>query len=687
MSQVRLNKQDGPGSNGRAGNSSFGLSSGATSADTNGNSAHSFPVRIGRLILRIGNRLTARRVWLLAAAHAAFFAMVYLLAFGLRFDFQVDADAMDLFWKSLPWIVGVKLTVFFLLGHFDGWWSYVTFSDLVAMARGFIVSLFVIVAIDHFLLDARFLGPAYEMQIPRVVLVLDSVFSFVLLGGLQASWRLFREQFRPILRQDDNRWALLVGADLRSGILAHQIHSNFQLPYRIKGCLAVDGKNTRSRLGQISVLGRVEDIREIAAAYQATDVLVTSGMLSGKRMRKLMDACQESHLNLKIIRPEEDRFHGDHHVPMRDIEINDLLGRDPIVLDTQSIDKLLEGRRVIVTGAGGSIGSEICRQVLKFNPESLMLVGRGENRIFEIDNELRQLETSTELHTAIGDVTVSQRMHQIFEQYRPEVVFHAAAHKHVPLMELNVGEAIKNNVCGTKCLADLADEFGVRNFVFISTDKAVHPTSVMGVSKQIAERYIHTISQESSTKYMVVRFGNVLGSAGSVVPVFQKQIRRGGPITVTDPRMTRFFMTIPEASQLVLQAAAMGSGGEIFVLEMGEPVRIVDLAHDLIRLSGLPEHAIEISYTGMRPGEKLFEELYFDEEQTLPTAHSKLRAAYHRPYALSEVRRVIEELEQLIHAPEQELRTKLHEIVPEYVVPSDGPVSVAEEAPAGAPKT
>ena len=395
-------------------------------------------------------------------------------------------------------------------------------------------------------------------------------------------------------------------------------------------------------------------------------MLVVAGTLPGQRLRNLMEACERAGLNLKIIRSLEDRLEGDERVPIRDIEINDLLGRDPVTLDTENIGQLLEGRRVMVTGAGGSIGSEICRQILAFHPESLILVGRGENRIFAIERELRDLRTSTALYPCIGDVTNRERMEQIFKAHRPEVVFHAAAHKHVPLMETNVGEAIRNNVLGTKCVADLADRYGVLSFVLISTDKAVHPTSVMGATKQIAERYVHTLSQESATRFTVVRFGNVLGSAGSVVPIFQEQIRRGGPITVTDPRMTRFFMTIPEASQLVLQAATMDAGGEIFVLEMGEPVKIVDLARDLIRLSGLPEHAIEITFTGIRRGEKLYEELYFDDEQTLPTPHPKLRAAYHRPYSLAEVRRAIAQLERLLNEPEDLLRRRLHEIVPEF---------------------
>jgi len=617
----------------------------------------SFRSRLLRGVDPLAQWLLARRAWLLGMGHCGLFVLVFWLAFALRFDFHVPPNMVDVFWMSLPLLLVVKLSIFYFSGHYHGWWRYVTFADLAALLRASILSLLAMAAVDHFVLP---------YQVPRVILVLDCVVGIMVLGALRASWRLFREQFWPVFDKDGCRQALLVGADHSSGILAHQIQSHSQLQFRIKGLLDTSSTPKGSRLGQIPILGRLEDVAEIARAHNLTDILVTAGSLPGKRLRSLMETCDEAGLNLMIIPPLSDLFNGDSHVPVQKIEISDLLQREPVELDTAAIGGLLEGQTVMVTGAGGSIGSEICRQVMKFSPRALVLVGKGENRVFMIDQELKSQCALTDVYACIGDVTDQARMRQIFQRHRPDVVFHAAAHKHVPLMEANVGQAIKNNVCGTKCLADLADEFGVLSFVFISTDKAVHPTSVMGVSKHIAERYVHTLSQESSTRFVVTRFGNVLGSNGSVVPIFQEQIRRGGPITVTDARMTRFFMTIPEASQLVLQAAAMGRGGEIFVLEMGEPVRIVDLAYDLIRLSGLPKDAIEVTFTGVRPGEKLFEELYFDEEETLCTSHPKLRAAYHRPYSVSEVCQAISELEQLVHGPEEAIRQKLHQIVPEY---------------------
>ena len=442
------------------------------------------------------------------------------------------------------------------------------------------------------------------------------------------------------------------------------------------------GARVGSSLGGISVVGSLEDLPAVAVTRRITDILVIAGSLSGKRLRSLMDACDEAQLTLKIIPGPEDLFDGGREVPIRNIDINDLLRREPIELDNSAIGQLLEGRTVMVTGAGGSIGSEICRQVLRFNPRALILVGRGENRIFSLDRELGSLGSPTEVVPFIGDVTDENRMRQIFSRHTPDVVFHAAAHKHVPLMEANPAEAVKNNVGGTRCVADLADEFEVGCFVLISTDKAVYPANIMGRDEAARRARRAGSLQRSSTRFLVTRFGNVLGSNGSVVPIFQEQIRRGGPITVTDPRMTRYFMTIPEASQLVLQAAAMGSGGEIFVLDMGEPVRIVDLARDLIRLSGLPEHAIEIAYSGIRPGEKLYEKLSMEEEETLPTLHQKVRAAYHRPDSLLAVQRDFAELHQWLEDTDDVIRAKLEELLPEYS--PERRVSVAKEPSADA---
>jgi len=591
--------------------------------------------------------------------HLVVFSLVYWLAFFLRFDLPLPAIEVSVFWITLPWVLAVNLAVFHLAGYYDTWWPHVTFADLIALVRASILSLLVITAIDYFLCDPG-------ARIPRTVLILNCVLGVLVLGTVRCSWRLCREHLWPALRPKEGRRTLLVGTDHASGVLAHQIQSQTELPYQIEGILSTDGGEPGKHLGHFPILGHVQDIKEIAATYAITDVLVTAGVLPGKALRHLANHCREAGLNLKIIPALEDRLNGDAKIPVRNIEINDLLRREPVELDTKAIGRLIEGATVMVTGAGGSIGSEICRQVLRFNPRMLLLVGRGENRIFEIEQELAPLSKSTTVCARIADVADRGRMETVFEEYRPDVVFHAAAHKHVPLMEANVGEAVKNNVSGTGCMADLADRFGTKSFVLISTDKAVRPCSVMGVSKRVAEQYVLALSQESSTRFSVVRFGNVLGSACSVVPIFQSQIRHGGPITITDPRMTRYFMTIPEASQLVLQAAAMGRGGEIFVLDMGEPVRILDLARDMIRLSGLPENAIEIAFTGLRPGEKLREELYSDDEQTLPTSHPKLRAAHHRPYVLSKVRQAIEGLQRAVNQPEQTIRQLLRQMVPEF---------------------
>ncbi len=599
--------------------------------------------------------LVTRRVWLLGAAHVVLFSLAYWAAYQLRHEFNLEPQLATVFWHSLPWVLAFKLAIFGVTGQLHGWWRYVTFGDLVALARTCFFCLVCIAAFGRF---------GYGGVIPRSVLILDATICLVAIGSLRSTWRLFRECVWPAMNASGYRSAILVGTDDEAVFLAHQIQSYGRVPFRVRGLLCTSDSDRVGRLGRIPILGHVKDIARVAAAYGVTDVLVTAGRLHGRELRQLMDVCKYQGLKLKIVPRFEDRLHGDKFLPVRNVAIEDLLRRDSAELDTAAIRHLVQGRTVMVTGAGGSIGSEICRLLVQFSPQSLVLLGRGENRIFSIHNELVQLVgDETKLHVAIADVRDRTRINQLFEQHRPHVVFHAAAHKHVPLMEANVGESVKNNVIGTKVVADAADAHGVASFVLVSTDKAVRPTSVMGATKQIAERYIHALSNESATRFVAVRFGNVLGSTGSVVPLFQEQIRRGGPITITDPDMERFFMTIPEASRLVLQAAAMGRGGEVFLLEMGDPVRIVDLARDLIRLSGLPEEAIEIVFTGVRPGEKLNEELAFDEERTLETSHSKLRAVFQDPHDLRDVNQDIAELEALCDGAENDLRLKLREVV------------------------
>jgi FlaA1/EpsC-like NDP-sugar epimerase len=388
-------------------------------------------------------------------------------------------------------------------------------------------------------------------------------------------------------------------------------------------------------------------------------------------------------LTTKVIPWSTDRNPGAGFIPLREIDINDLLRRPAVKLDDRQIFKQIGGSCVMVTGAGGSIGSELCRQLLQFEPAILVLVEHRENSVFLIHNELQQLlreseNQTTKLIPAVADILDAERMNYLFQAYKPQYVYHAAAHKHVGLMEINAGEALKNNILGTKQIADLAHDHGATKFVLVSTDKAVNPTSVMGCTKQMAERYVLSLGSRSDTKYVVVRFGNVLGSNGSVVPIFKEQISRGGPITITDPQMTRYFMTIPEASQLIVQAGSMGKGGEIFVLDMGEPVLIVALAQKMIELAGLPPDSIEIQFIGARPGEKLYEELYFGEEEALPTSHQKIFAAKHRTLQYEDVLEAIEHLLQFEAADPDTIRQKLKRFIPEYQLEQPAPQPQAE---------
>lgn len=604
----------------------------------------------------------SKRAFAALLLHLAVFAAVYALAFCLKYDFKLPPNGLELLAITMPGVVLVKLLVFYSSGHCHRSWHYVSLSDLAAIIRSATMATLIIIALD------RVISISFSLEL-RIV-AYDWVLTICLLGALRAFVRLFREEFRPRLVRQGFRKALIIGANTSGETLARHLLADQRLNYLVAGFLDKDRGRVGSLVGGIPVLGGPEDALRMAFPLGVDDILVISGVLTGKEVRALMEDCAQAGLTLKVIPAVDDLLSSDYALQIRDVDIDDLLRREPVALNSDAISDLIGGHVVLVTGAGGSIGSEICRQVLKFRPKCLLLLERAENSLFIVEQEFQHFRTETPIIPCIADITDRARMEQIFELYRPEVVFHAAAHKHVPMMEYNPGEAIKNNVIGTQLLAELSDQHGVQEFVMISTDKAVNPTSVMGVSKQLAERFVHACSEVSHTKFVVVRFGNVLASNGSVVPIFQEQIRRGGPITVTHPEIERYFMTIPEASQLVLQAAAMGKGGEIFVLDMGESVRIVDLARDLIRLSGLQPDDIEIVFTGLRPGEKLYEELYFEEEERQPTPHPKVFVAYHRPYSLEEVREAIGQLSEIVHDSPDTLKEKIKQVVPEYQLPA-----------------
>ncbi len=457
------------------------------------------------------------------------------------------------------------------------------------------------------------------------VLMLDLFTTIMLLSGLRMVIRLYHEEFFAETRGVARRF-LIVGAGNAGEALLREMMRRKDIQYDAVGFVDDDPAKYRMKIHEIPVLGTVEQLPQICQKYSIDEIAIAMPSATRKQMRRVIQICQGTKLRFTTVPSITDIASGKLKVSqIREVEINDLLGREEIRLDLEEIERFLKNKTVLVTGAGGSIGSEMCRQVCAFVPKQLLLLEQAENPLFFIEQELKKGYPTISLQALICDITDKTRVDQLFDAYRPEVVIHAAAHKHVPLMEANPGEAVKNNVLGTKNVADASDRIGSEHFVMISTDKAVNPTSIMGSSKRIAEMYIQDLNNTSKTHFVTVRFGNVLGSNGSVVPIFRKQIADGGPVTVTHPDMRRYFMTIPEASQLVLQAAAIGQGGEIFVLDMGEPVRIVDLARELITLSGFrPGEDIDIVFTGLRPGEKLFEELSIEGEDMVPTKHPKI---------------------------------------------------------------
>jgi FlaA1/EpsC-like NDP-sugar epimerase len=547
------------------------------------------------------------------------------LAFYLRTESLQDlarlAVALSIFAGTM---VALKIAIFFLLNLYQEYWPYASTDALLTLikssAAAFVGEIFFFYAV---FLPLGLFPPDF----PRSMPIIDSFISLMGIGAVRLSIRMVFSFYKSHTTRTTFKPVLIAGAGVAGAMTARELQTNKQLGLMPAGFVDDDPLKQGRRIHGVPVLGPTKDLPRILREMKISEVVVAMPMAPGRVVREVLQACRMAGVNTKTIPGIFEILRGSAKVDqIRNIQLEDLLRRGAVKTDTGEVARLLRGETILVTGAGGSIGSELCRQIKEFGPATLILLGHGENSIFEVAAELNEVpRRDMKLHRVIADIRDRDRMEQVFEKYRPTIVFHAAAHKHVPLMEENIVEAVSNNILGTKNLIDLSEKYSVKRFVLISSDKAVNPTSYMGATKRVAELIVQEISCSRKKPFVAVRFGNVLGSRGSVVPFFKRQIELGGPVTVTDPNVRRYFMTIPEAVQLVLQAGSMGRGCEVFVLDMGEQIPVVDLARDMIRLSGLEEgRDIEIKFTGLRPGEKMFEELFLDAEIKEKTDHDKI---------------------------------------------------------------
>ncbi len=591
--------------------------------------------------------------------------VVPFLAVALRFEGELPDQYVGILVRNAPFIVLVRLAVFYAMGVYSRLWRYAGMREWLIIAAAVTVSSFFLTA-SQLLIDAG---------LPASIHILSWLLNILLVGGSRFVIRLYAHyvrHYRNLNPFKAPRNVLIVGAGDAGALIAWELLNLPQQPYRLVGFIDDDPEKHGNYLYGAKVLGGREQIPTAVMQLAVEQIVIAMSAVEGRTIRDLVRICHGTKCEIRIAPDVYELDEGRVAVhQLRPVQVEDLLRRPPVQLDMDGIGSYLAGKRVLVTGAGGSIGSELCRQIARLGPQQLILLGKGENSIYEIDQELRFKYPQIKTVSVIGDVRDAGSVDTLFGRYRPQVVFHAAAHKHVPLMESYPTEAVKNNIFGTKNVAEAAARHESETFIMISTDKAVNPTSVMGATKRVAEMIIQNMNGKSRTRYAAVRFGNVLGSRGSVIPLFKKQIAWGGPVTVTDPGMTRYFMTIPEASQLVLQAGVLASSGEVFVLDMGQPVKILTMAEDLIRLSGLePYKDIDIQFCGLRPGEKLYEELLTAEEGTKATKYEKIFVA-----ALQQVdgRYLSQQLERLRQESDNaRLIALLQELVPNF---SHGPES------------
>jgi len=585
------------------------------------------------------------------AADLAIVVTAWFLAFRLRFDTELPVYyERYVSWEFLGLVAAIKLALFALFGFYNRWWRYVSTRDMWGAALGVVAASLVTFLIFSFF-------AVHAAEVPRTVWVIDGLLTLAFIAGSRMLARTIieRPQIRSIVAR--GKEVIVVGAGDAAQLMLREMLRTPSLGYTPIGLIDDDPRKKNLRLHGIRVLGTSDELRHILRDRRPDELLIAIPSASGDQRARIVEMARAENVPVKTLPGLNELITGDRDlaVQIRPVQVEDLLGREPVEVDLEAIYSYLAGKTVLVTGAGGSIGSELCRQIARAEPQRIVLVDQAESSLYDIERELVD-----ERHFAAGvpvlaDVRDRNRMRQVFERYRPAVVFHAAAYKHVPLMEANPLESVRNNVLGTRVVADVAIEFGAERFVLISTDKALNPHSVYGQSKTLCEWIVgsHGERDDVPTRFVAVRFGNVLNSTGSVIPLFRRQIERGGPVTVTDAEMTRFFMTIPEAVALVIQAGAIGGRGRILVLEMGEPIRILDLARNMIRLSGKePEVDVQITFIGTRPGEKIHEELFAEGETWKPTTHPKIVALDVSPVDRGWLEEKLDELDALVEAGE-----------------------------------
>ena len=566
-----------------------------------------------------------RNFWVILLLDIALISVCYYSAHWLRFDGVFNSVIRNQIILTIGPLVLIKICSFFFFDLYSGMWRYAGIRDLLNVIKASVAGslLFVVyLAMFH-----HFKG------FSRGVLFADFVLTLVLIGGIRLLIRMYYQRHKEFFHEisffrkarKDAKRVLIIGTGDLAESLFREVRDYRKFSYKVCGFVDIHVQNKGMKIHGTPILGSLEDIPELVGYYEVEDILIADVTLKPKDIVAIIESCEGLGVRFKVIPSLSERIENNVADKLRDINVEDLLKRDQISIDMQLVRSEIENKTVLITGAGGSIGSELARQVCAFNPKQIILLDNAETPLYQIDMELRNIVGITEVIPCIGDVRSRRGLDRIFNTYKPQYVYHAAAYKHVPMMELSPLDAVNNNIIGTFKLAGVAARHQVKKFVMISTDKAVRPTSVMGTTKRVAEMVVQSLNG-NGTKFVVVRFGNVLGSNGSVVPLFHKQIAEGGPVTVTHPEVTRYFMTIPEAVMLVLQAGSMGNGGELFLLDMGEPVKIADMARNLIRLAGLiPERDIKIEYIGLRPGEKLYEDLLIDGEGVVSTAFDKIK--------------------------------------------------------------